>query len=147
VRRRILCREPDGRTQRYRPGPEVHSFLGAVRFPSAGGVRYRAEQVAALIRFLVRPEGDATPEARPDLVAAVKTLGAQTATGLVSLAELRRVTGLDRDEMHEVVRHHVAEGVLMLHPIAARHQVSNAEMQDGIRTPGGQNLFYVELVS
>ena len=147
VRRQILRREPDGRTERYRPGPDVHAFLGAVHLPAGSGVRYRAEQVSRLIRFLVPCEQESPAAARPDLVAAVKTLGERTATGLVSLSELRRMTGLGRDEMHEAVRHHVAEGVLMLHPMAARHQVSDAEMQDGIRTPGGQNLFYVELVS
>ena len=52
VRARILCREPDGRAERYRAGPEIRAFLAGMRLPAGSGVRYRAEHVASLVRFL-----------------------------------------------------------------------------------------------
>ncbi|MBN2489248.1 MAG: hypothetical protein JXQ29_00160 [Planctomycetes bacterium] len=146
VQRRILACEAEGRTARFRPGPAARAFLLAASAGGPAGVRYRAAEVAALLRFLAGSTAGAETPAGPDVIAAVRALAARTATGLVSLAELRRRTGLERHAMHAAVRRLAADGVLMLHPIAARHQVSAADTEDSIRTPGGQDLFYVELV-
>ncbi len=81
------------------------------------------------------------------VVDAVSELAIDTATGLVSLAELRRATGLSRSVLHATVKTAVAEGLLLLHPIASRHQAPADDQDDGIRTPSGQNLFYVEVAA
>jgi len=141
-----LAVQEEGRTRRYWLGPAGREFLRRAGGRPPAGVRYEAAQVVALLAFLAGDTSADQPQPPVDLPAAVRSLARNTATGLVSLADLRRHTGLSRERMHTEVKERVAAGELLLHPIAARHQATSREMEDGIRTPGGQNLFYVEVV-
>jgi hypothetical protein len=141
-----LAVQEEGRTRRYWLGPAGREFLRRAGGPPPAGLRYDAKHVVSLLAFLADvPEAEQSLQPL-DLQAAVRSLAEKTATGLVSLADLRRHTGLSRERVHEAVKQRVAAGELLLHPIAARHQATSKEMEDGIRTPGGQNLFYVEVV-
>jgi len=142
-----LTAQKEGRTTRYWLGPAGREYLRRTGGRPPAGLRYSAKHVFLLLDFLADGGGLEESEAPLDLPAVVQSLARQTATGLVSLADLRRHTGLSREHMHAEVKERVAAGELMLHPIAARHLASSEEMEDGIQTPGGQNLFYVELVS
>lgn len=140
-----LEREKVGRAEHYRTGPQARALLSACSGlrPECGGLRYSASEVAAVLAFA----GDASAGESADasITAAVRALAPDTATGLVTMAALRRLTGLDREALHTAVRAALEAGELLLHPIAARHQASVDEMADGIRTPSGQVLYYVEL--
>jgi len=131
-----------GRAHWYSPGPAAREVLSSVLPPHSKSIHYRADRVHTFLDFLF----DSSSHLRADLVEAVKKLAVHSATGLVSLADLKRFTGLSRSRMHVAVKEHVSTGGLLLHPIAARHQATREEMEDGIKTPGGQNLFYVEVV-
>jgi hypothetical protein len=160
VNRGVLTVRGDGRTVRYGPAAQAGALLGEVSVASLVDLRYRADQVARVIRALregrepagedvatrMAVTGKADTDPGADLVSAVRALAQETATGLVSLAVLKRRTGLDRESLHEAVKRHMVAGELLLHPIAACHQEAAAEMAEGIRTPAGQNLFYVEVL-
>lgn len=140
VRRRALTVFRRGKADWYGVGPEAREVLTTAPPPDAGTIRYRADQVRKVLAFVP----GSGPDRRLDLIEAVRDLARGSATGLVSMAALKRFTGLSRSTLHTQVKAAVASGSLLLHPIAARHQETREDLEDGIRTPGGQNLFYVE---
>ncbi len=141
VRRRALVVFWRGRAEWYGAGPEAREVLTTAPSSDTGVIRYRADRVRKVLAVVL---GAGRDDRRVDLIEAVRDLARGSATGLITLAALKRFTGLSRSTLHAQVKAAVASSSLLLHPIAASHQEKREDLEEGIRTPGGQNLYYVE---
>lgn len=149
--RGIVTEVPRGRSMWYAAGPRAREVLAVINPPSTDKLRYRADDLRRVWQFMFEGSRSLYHEAEAvwpteKVVDTAGDLAQEASSGLVSLADLRRATGLSRAVLHATVKAAVAEGLLILHPLAARRQTPGDE-DDGIRTPGGQNLFYVQVAT